>query len=121
MDVGNESNQGLVSNNIGNTYMNLGDYNDARPYFVQALTIRQRLNVPMDIADTLHNLAESALDQGPLDQALDQYMKALDLRRSAGDKLGTASTESSSMGVLFGYQGRYGARAFSLKRTQSRH
>lgn len=108
MDVGNESNQGLVSNNIGNTYMNLGDYNDARPYFVQALTIRQRLNVPMDIADTLHNLAESALDQGPLDQALDQYMKALDLRRSAGDKLGTA-VESSSMGVLFGYQGRYGA------------
>ena len=46
MDVGNESNQGLVLNNIGNTYMNLGNYNDARPYFVQALTIRQRLNVP---------------------------------------------------------------------------
>ena len=45
---------------------------------------------------------------GQYDQALQQYLRALDLRRSTGDKRG-AALESSSMGLLFGYQGRYGA------------
>jgi len=35
-------------------------------------------------------------------------LRALDLRRSTGDKRG-AAIESSSMGTLFSYQGRYGA------------
>jgi len=108
IDVGNENNQALVLNNIGNTYLFKGDYEDARTYFSQALTLRQKLNVPVDIADTLHNLAETSMKMGQYDQAIDQYLKALDLRRNAGDKQG-AALESAGMGILFGYQGRYGA------------
>ena len=64
--------------------------------------------VGKDVADTLHNLAETSMRTGQFDQAQEQYLKALDLHRNAGDKRG-ASIESSSMGALFGYQGRLAA------------
>jgi serine/threonine protein kinase/tetratricopeptide (TPR) repeat protein len=108
MDVGNEKNQALVLNNIGDTYRLKGDYEDARTYFAQALQLREKLKVPSDIADTLHNLADISMKTAQYEEALTQYLRALDLRRSIGDKRG-AAIESSSLGILFGFQGRYGA------------
>ena len=108
IEAGDQTNQGLALNNIGNTYLSKGDYDDARSYLLQALTLREKLNVPTDIANTLHNLAETSMKLGQYDQSLDQYLKALDLRRRAGDK-SRAAIESSAMGILFGYQGRYSA------------
>ena len=108
IDVGNENNQGLVLNNIGNTYLSKADYQNARTYFEQALEVREKLKVPSDIADTLHNLGETLGNIAAYDQALQYYERALDIRRTTGDKLSTA-IESSSMGTLFGHQGRFGA------------
>ncbi len=108
VDLGNVSDQGLVLNSIGNTYLSKADYEDARTYFEQALQLREKLKVPGDIADTVHNLAEASTKLGQYDQALQQYLRALDLRRSVGDNR-SAAIESASMGMLFGYQGRYGA------------
>jgi eukaryotic-like serine/threonine-protein kinase len=108
IDVGNENNQGLVLNNIGNTYLSKADYQNARTYFEQALQVREKLKVSSDIADTLHNLGETLGDIADYDQALQYYVRALDIRRSSGDKLGSA-IESSGMGTMFAYQGRYGA------------
>jgi eukaryotic-like serine/threonine-protein kinase len=108
IEAGNQTNQALALNNIGNAYLFKGDYDDARTYFSQALTLREKLNVPTDIADSLHNLAETSMKLGQYDQASDQYLKALDIRRRAGDRPG-AAIESSAMGILFGYQGRYAA------------
>jgi eukaryotic-like serine/threonine-protein kinase len=108
MDTHNEANQGLVLSNIGNAYLSKGDFDNARTYFTQALEVRQKLKVPGDIADTLHNLAETSLKTGQFDQAAEQYLKALQLRRDAGDQKG-AAIESSGMGEMFAYQGRYGA------------
>ena len=107
-EVGNQSNQGLVLNNIGNTYFFKADYQNARTYFEQALQVREKLKVSGAIADTLHNLGDTSTKMGQYDLALEQYLRALDLRRSTGDKR-SAALESSSMGILFGYQGRYGA------------
>jgi len=45
---------------------------------------------------------------------VEQYLRALDLRRKANDKRGGA-IESASLGVLFGYQGRYGAALSSAQ------
>ena len=45
---------------------------------------------------------------GEYDQSLAQYLRALRLRRDAGDKRG-AAIESYSMGTIFDYQARYGA------------
>ena len=108
VDVGNQSNQGFVLNNIGNAYLSKADYLNARSYFEQALQLREKLKVPSHIADTLHNLGETSRQMGQYDQAAEQYLRALDLRRSTGDKRG-AAIESSSLGTLFSYQGRYGA------------
>jgi len=108
IDVGNESNQGLVLNNIGNTYLFKADYQNARTYFERALQVREELKVSSDIADTLHNLAETLGKMAQYDQALQYYVRALDLRRNDGDKR-SAAIESSAMGTLFAYQGRYGA------------
>jgi len=108
MDTHNDANQGLVLSNIGNAYLAKGDFDNARTYFTQALEVRQKLKVPGDIADTLHNLAETSMKTGQFDQALEQYLKALQLRRETSDQKG-AAIESSGMGVVFAYQGRYGA------------
>jgi tetratricopeptide (TPR) repeat protein/predicted Ser/Thr protein kinase len=108
MDAGNENSEALALSNIGNTYLLKGDYEDARTYFSQALSIREKLNVPTDIADTVHNLGETSTRLGQYDKAVEQYLRALDLRRTANDKRG-AAIESASLGVLFGYQGRFGA------------
>jgi tetratricopeptide (TPR) repeat protein/predicted Ser/Thr protein kinase len=108
MDAGNENSQALALKNIGNTYLLKGDYEDARTYFSQTLSLYEKINVPTDIADTLHNLAETSMRLGQYDQAAEQYLRALDIRRTANDKRG-AAIESASLGVLFGFQGRYGA------------
>lgn len=70
--------------------------------------MREKLKVPGYIADTLHNLAETSMKTGRFDQAQEQYLKALELRRSTGDQKG-AALESSGLGALFADQGRYGA------------
>jgi len=75
--------------------------------------LREKLNVPEDIADTLHNLGETNMDVGQYDQAIDQYHHALDLQRKIGNKQKVA-IETSSLGTVFGFQGRYGA-ALSAK------
>jgi tetratricopeptide (TPR) repeat protein len=108
IEVHNEPMQGQVINNIGNTYLAKGDFDNARTYFDQALQVRQKLKVPSDIADTLHNLAETSMRTGQFDQAQEQYLKALEIRRTLGDKR-AAAIESSGLGVLFSYQGRFGA------------
>lgn len=108
IELHNDVMQGTVLNNIGNAYLAKGDFEDARTYLEQALSVREKLKVPSDIADTLHNLAETSMSTGQFDQAQEQYLKALNIRRAAGDGR-DAALESSGLGMLFGYQGRFGA------------
>jgi serine/threonine protein kinase/tetratricopeptide (TPR) repeat protein len=112
METHNEASQGLVLSNIGNAYLSKGDFDNARTYFTESLDVRQKLKVPGDIADTLHNLAETSTKTGQFDQALEQYLKAMQLRRDSGDQK-SAALESSGMGAVFAYQGRYGAAVSS--------
>jgi tetratricopeptide (TPR) repeat protein len=95
-------------NAIGSAYFSKGSYEDARTYFEQALQLREKLNLPTDTADTLHNLAENSLNVGDYGQAVAYYLRALELRRRSRDKRGTA-IELYSLGRVFQYQGRYGA------------
>jgi tetratricopeptide (TPR) repeat protein len=56
----------------------------------------------------LHNLGQALASMGQYDQAIADYMRALDLRRSINDQHG-AALESYGLGAVFDYQGRYGA------------
>jgi len=55
-DAGDATYQALCLNAIGNVYLARGESEDALTYFQQALQLREKLNVPGDIADTLGNL-----------------------------------------------------------------
>ncbi len=107
-DLGNEVNQASCLNNIGLTYLAKGDFENALTYFQQTLDLRQRQQVPGDIADAVQNLAVTSEKMGQYEKALAYYLRALDLYRSVGDKR-SAAMASYGMGVLFGYQGRFGA------------
>ena len=75
-------------NNIGDIYLSKGDYETARIFFSQSLQIREKLKFPTDIADTQHNLGDTFTGLGQYDQAIQQYLSALDLRRKASPTSG---------------------------------
>ncbi len=80
------------------------------------MQLREKINVSGDIASTVHNLAEVNTKSGQYEQALSQYMRALELYRNAGDKHGIA-VEAYSMGTIFEYQGRYGSAESAKKQA----
>ncbi len=107
-EVGSEGLQAVCLNNIGSAYSEKGQYEDALTYFQQALQLREKSNAPQDIVDAVHNLGDTSASMGQYDQAISYYLRAIDLRRQMNDQRG-AAIESESLGVLFDYQGRFGA------------
>ena len=89
-------------------YFAKGEYQDALTYYERALQLREALKLPADIADTVHNLAETAFRMGAYDEAVTRYLRALEIRRTVGDKRG-AAIDSYNLGIVFEYQSRYGA------------
>ncbi len=67
-----------------------------------------------DMAESLHNLAETNTKLGQYDKALEQYLKAIEIRRSINDQRGVA-LESDSMAMIFAEQGRYGAALSAMQ------
>jgi tetratricopeptide (TPR) repeat protein len=108
IDLGNDQKRALILNNIGNIYLDRGESQDAHTFLEQSLQIREKLNILEGLPETLHNLAETDTSLGLYDQAIDGYHRALDLQRKRDNKLMIA-IETSSLGTVFGLQGRYGA------------
>ncbi len=107
-DVGNEALQAICLNNIGSAYSGKGQYEDALTYFQQALQLREKSKVPQDIVDAVHNLGDTSASMGQYDRAIPYYLRAIDLRRQMNDERG-AAIESESLGIIFDFQGRFGA------------
>jgi serine/threonine protein kinase/lipopolysaccharide biosynthesis regulator YciM len=107
-DLGDEDLQAGSLNNVANVYFLKAQYEDARTYYQQSLQLLEKTNNSMAIVIVLHNIADTSVRMGQYDQAVSQYMRGLDLRRTLKDTRGTA-TESYSLGVMFDYQGRFGA------------
>ena len=57
--------------------------------------------------NSVFNLAEVSVRIGEYDQAITQYMRALELHRSMDDARG-AAVDSYTLGTMFDYQGRFG-------------
>jgi tetratricopeptide (TPR) repeat protein/predicted Ser/Thr protein kinase len=111
-EIGNEKLQSACLNNIAGVYFARGEYEDARTYYQQALQLQEKSKAPESIVESVHNLAETSVKMGEYDQAFSQYMRALDLRRSMNDVRG-AAIESYTLGMILGYQGRFGASVSS--------
>ncbi len=76
--------------------------------------MREKLGVPGDIAATLEGLSEAYTTTGQYDQSMTSLMRALGLARKAGDSGGVAVI-SRQIGLVLGYQGRFGAAVKSLQ------
>ncbi|MGH9863398.1 MAG: tetratricopeptide repeat protein [Candidatus Acidiferrales bacterium] len=107
-ELGDEKQQALCASNIGVYYVAKGQLSDALTYYQRALQLREKWNVPGEMAETLYNLADAYAQTARYDEALNYYLRALELWRSDGNKEGTA-VASNGMGILFAYQGRFGA------------
>src|SRR6202035_4105870 len=79
-----------------------------------ALQLREKLNVPASIAETLSALGQVYITTGQYDQALTTSMRALDLWRKAGNGRGAAD-ESHDIGLVFQHQGRFGAAVHAMQ------
>ena len=106
--LGNESNLARCLSNIGNTYLAMGQDQDARTNLERALELRERLKNTGNIAHTLVSLGDVSTRLGDYAQAEKQYLRAIELWRASGNARGTA-TGTYGMSGLFEAQGRYGA------------
>ena len=59
----------------------MGNFQDALTYYQQAYQIREKLKLTDDMAESLHNLAETNVELGQYDTAVNQYLKALEIRQ----------------------------------------
>jgi tetratricopeptide (TPR) repeat protein len=89
-------------------YDQRGEYSESLIYYQRALSIRERLGNPSEVANALHNIAATFTLLGSFREAQDHYLRALEQRRIAADEAG-AALESFSLGRVHGQQGRYTA------------
>src|SRR3984957_3385084 len=113
-EAADQSNESQSLENIAGVYLSMGDTNNAFTYSEQALQLREKLGVPGDIADTLESLSEAYPTTGQYEQAMSALMWALELARKAGDERG-AAVISRQIGLVFEYQGRFGAAVKSIQ------
>jgi len=76
--------------------------------------LREKLNTPGAIAETLASMGQVYSRTGEYDQALSTSMRSLDLWRKAGNARGAAD-ESHDIGLVFQYQGRFGAAVNAMQ------
>jgi tetratricopeptide (TPR) repeat protein len=113
-DAGDQIYQALCLSNIGTAYLQKTENEDALTYLQQALQLREKLNVPREIAETLNSLGAAYANLGQYDQAMTSYMRGLDLYRKADDKRGIGDI-SNSVGFVFVEQGRLGPAVGALE------
>ena len=117
-EVGDRQNEAVCLNNIGWLYFEKADYEDALLTLSRPSTQARRLGFPADTAEPFTTW-EKFFRTGQYNQAMDYYLKALELWRKARDKRGVAFA-SYGLGRAFQNQGRYGAALTSELTTPSR-
>jgi tetratricopeptide (TPR) repeat protein len=113
-ETGDQGYEAQCLNNIANVYLTIGDNDNAFTYYQQALQLREKLGVPVDIADTLEGLSEAYTATGQYEQSMTGLMRALQLARTAGDAH-IVAVVSHQIGLVFEYQGRFGAAVKSMQ------
>jgi eukaryotic-like serine/threonine-protein kinase len=115
-DLGEEENQALCLNNLGSIRSYMDNFQDALTSYEQSYQIREKLKLTGDMAQSLQNLAETNVDLGQNDTAVNQYLKALEIARNSGDQRGVA-VNSSGLGALFTLQGKYSSALSAFRES----
>ncbi|MDM8517740.1 adenylate/guanylate cyclase domain-containing protein [Desulfobacterales bacterium HSG16] len=93
-------------NNIGVAFKNMGDYEQAMDYYLNALKIRETLSDRKEIANSLHNVGVLYDYLLNYEKALEYYHQALTIREEIGDKKGIASSYNN-IGIIHHFSEEY--------------
>ncbi len=102
----NPSQTARIFNNLGATYLLLGQFIPALAAQQQALILRQRSHDSLGEAQTLSNLAAIYHNLGQYPQALEAHQQALSRFQALGDRKATADT-LSNLGLTYDSLGQY--------------
>ncbi|MDX1636978.1 MAG: CHAT domain-containing protein [Balneolaceae bacterium] len=85
--AGNPVKQAHVLVNLGNLYNKLGDTEKSLDYYRESLelVVEHDITSPTELSTKYKNIGARLLDLGRYDEARENYRKALELRRKAGD------------------------------------
>ena len=100
-EVGNRSGEAVTLNNIGLTYSDIGQPQEALIYHQQALPIWQELGDRLEEVNTLINIGAAYNNIGQPQQALNFYQQALPIFREVGDRTREVKTLNSIGAVYF--------------------
>jgi tetratricopeptide (TPR) repeat protein len=102
---------GKAYNNIGITYSDKGNLEQALYYYFQSLRVRKKLNDQKNIAGSLNNIGDIYNQQGNNARALEYYTSALSIREKINDQRGVANS-LGSIAIIFAQQNDH-AKALS--------
>lgn len=102
--AGDRKGEAQTLNNIGVTYWQLGEMENALRLDNEALEARRAAGDQAGEAQTLNNIGMVHWSSGEIPQALDFFNQALPLRRASGDLAGEAST-LNNLGLVHDVQG----------------
>ncbi|MER0324210.1 tetratricopeptide repeat-containing diguanylate cyclase [Vibrio vulnificus] len=102
----NKSDRSGAFNDIGNQLRELGQYNQAEAYLKDALEIRQRSSMSIELAQVLHSLAHLYRDWRKPEQAILYYRQALDILEKEQHLFGLVMTYVG-LGSVYIEQGQF--------------
>jgi len=85
-------------NNLGNLYSDLHEFDKANELFDQALILSEKIKGPG--SDPLDNIGNVYFRQGNYEQAIDHYLKALEIQRTNNDRIGILNT-ITNIGIAY--------------------
>ena len=97
---------GTALGNIGNIYLDQGNYPKALESYLNALSIDQELGNKNDIDIDLGNIGNVYTNEGNNPKALEYYLKSLQITEEIGDKEGSA-INLANIGDIYYDEGNY--------------
>jgi PAS domain S-box-containing protein len=94
-DVADETTVTTVRSAVGEIYLRLGEYEQAREYFERALDTAQAVDDRHGTATNLYNLGRVAQNRNQYEQAREYLDRGLDIFRDVGDRKGEAKCLST--------------------------
>jgi signal transduction histidine kinase len=98
--------QAAITQNMGNTYSDLGEVPDAVDSYLKSLELAEALGDSNTIAVVLDNLGTINTDENNFELAEEYLLKALDMSRDLGNP-NYKITNHMNLGILYKEMGRY--------------
>jgi tetratricopeptide (TPR) repeat protein/DNA-binding CsgD family transcriptional regulator len=105
-----DSREAGVLSNMGNAYLQMGEYDQAEKMYAKTLELAQASNRPYSVAESYSNLGELNLARNKPAEALENFFRSLAIRRNIPD------LEGSSMCLYFIGRAYTAQRQYDLAR-----